>query len=252
LASPSTLDDMAISGLDWLVPDWPAPPNIRALSTTRNASRGAAAPDFSRHNANLRDARALLRRFCPEDPVWLIQEHGTAVYDADVVPAAIPTADAAVARVAGRVCAISTADCLPVLLTDHDGSVVAAAHAGWRGMSAGVLEASVAALAVPAHAIMAWLGPAIGPHAFEVGPDVLHAFSAGDADVAACFVATGKQKWHADLYALARLRLARVGVRDVYGGGRCTYSEPGIFYSYRRGGADAARRMLTAIWRTPQ
>jgi purine-nucleoside/S-methyl-5'-thioadenosine phosphorylase / adenosine deaminase len=246
-----SLDDIAASGLDWIVPEWPAPPGIHALSTTRNGAH-AAPVDFSRHNARIGDAHALLRRFCPEDPVRLMQEHGTAIYNADVVPAAMPRADAAIARLPGRVCAVTSADCLPVLLTDRVGSVVAAAHAGWRGLSAGVLERCIAALGVPAHTLMAWLGPAIGPQAFEVGPDVLHAFCTVDPDAAGCFVATGKQKWNADLYALARLRLARIGVHDVHGGGHCTYSESTLFYSYRRGAADAACRMLTAIWRTPR
>jgi YfiH family protein len=242
---------LSAAGLDWIVPDWPAPAHVHALSTTRGGApdRGA---DFSRHNADVADARALLRRFVPDDPIWLIQQHGTTVHDADTATIAPPAADAMVAHRTNRVCAVSSADCLPVLFVDRAGNVVAAAHAGWRGLSAGVLEASVTAMGVEPRDVLSWLGPAIGPRAFEVGPDVLRAFCDRDPDAAACFVPTGPQKWHADLYALARRRLAHAGVTDVYGGGHCTFSEPASFYSYRRGGADAARRMVTAIWRSPR
>src|SRR5262249_8723310 len=158
-------------------------------------------------------------------------------------------ADGAVARTANNVCAVLTADCLPVLFTDREGAVVAVAHAGWRGLAAGVLEAAVDAMRVAPPSIMAWLRPAIGPRAFEVGADVFAAFCADDPGASACFTATRPAKWNADLYALARRRLMRAGVTAVYGGGSCTLNERELFYSYRRGGAEASRRMATLVWR---
>jgi YfiH family protein len=169
-----------------------------------------------------------------------------------------PQADAAVARKAGSVCVVMAADCMPVLLADDAGSVVAAAHAGWRGLSAGVIEATVgemrapmraamrAATRVPAAGIMAWLGPAIGPRVYEVGEEVRAAFLERDAAAAAAFVATRPGHWLLDLYAIARQRLAKLGVERVYGGGLCTYSDPARFYSYRRDGASG--RMAALIW----
>ena len=165
------------------------------------------------------------------------------------MPAAAPRADGAVARGAGNVCAVLTGDCLPVLYSSRDGSVVAAAHAGWRGLAAGVLEAAVDAMRVDPETVLAWLGPAIGPEAFEVGADVYTTFNAQGRAMDVCFKPTRAGKWHADLYALARYRLARAGVHTVYGGGRCTFTERDAFYSYRRADADAARRMATVIWR---
>jgi len=176
--------------------------------------------------------------------------HGAAIVSADESHGRAPAADGAVSRVDGKVCAVLTADCLPVLLTDRRGTVVSAAHAGWRGLASGVLESAVRSTQAEPADLLAWLGPAIGPSAFEVGADVHAAFCARDAAAAACFVATRDGKWHADLYALARRALARAGVdaSAIHGGGRCTYSEPASFYSYRRGGPDAKGRMATLIW----
>ena len=158
-------------------------------------------------------------------------------------------ADAAVARGSGTVCAVLTADCVPVLFTDLAGSVVAAAHAGWRGLAAGVLEATLAAMRVEPSEVLVWLGPAIGPRAFEVGADVLAAHAATDSGASACFTPFRSGKWLADLYGLARRRLARAGVTAVCGGDRCTFTESAVFHSYRRDGAAAAGRMATLIWR---
>jgi polyphenol oxidase len=240
---------IAAAELDWIVPEWPAPSNVHALSTTRH--RGPRREiDFSPRNPDVAQARSDLRRFVPREPVWLAQVHGTAIASADALPVAAPQADGAVARNAGNVCAILTGDCMPVLCTSRDGSVVAAAHAGWRGLAAGVLEAAVAAMRVDPAEVLAWLGPAIGPEAFEVGVDVHEIFTTLDPATDACFKPVRSGKWHADLYALARVRLARIGVHAVYGGGRCTFTEQDAFHSYRRGGVDAARRMATVIWRT--
>jgi YfiH family protein len=242
---------LAAAGLDWIVPDWPAPARVCALSTTRNGRAGAKF-DPARNHPQCEVALTELRRWVPTDPVWLAQEHGVAICDVDAARTIgqrnPPIADGAVARATGTVCAVLSADCLPVLFTDRTGSVVAAAHAGWRGLAAGVLEAALAAMGTPAANVLAWLGPAIGPQAFEVGADVLTAHCAGDPDAAGCFAPQRPGKWLADLYALARRRLGRAGVVAIHGGGRCTFNEPGAFYSYRRDGAAAAGRMATLIW----
>jgi YfiH family protein len=191
--------------------------------------------------------------------VWLRQVHGAAIADLDAAYGGF-AADGSVTRTPGTVCAVLTADCLPVLLADRDSRVVAAVHAGWRGLAAGVIEAAVAELRIDPASVLAWLGPAIGPRAFEVGSEVVAAFCDPDPGAAECFVPSTKMstnmntkmsadvKWHADLYALARRKLARAGVSAVYGGGRCTLSESECFHSYRRDGAGANGRMATMIW----
>ena len=241
---------LAAAGLDWIVPDWPAPPRVHALSTTRNGRHGGEFDLSSRH----RTAEAAwieLGRWLPAAPVRLAQVHGTTMCDADAMRApSSPQADGAVARGVGIACVVRSADCLPVLFTNRDGSVVAAAHAGWRGLAAGVLEAAVAALRVEPADVLVWLGPAIGPRAYEVGADVFAACCAADPGAAACFSAQHPGKWHADLYALAKRRLTHAGVASIHGGGRCTFSESSQFHSHRRDGA-AAGRMATAIWIAP-
>lgn len=239
--------------MQFIKPDWPAPANIRALVTTR--AGGASRPPFDSFNlgdhvgdepAAVRENRAALRAFLPAEPKWLRQVHGTAVALADNMnePA---EADAGVAFESGTVCAVLTADCLPVLFCDRDGTRVAAAHAGWRGLADEVLEASVAAMQCdPAH-IMAWLGPAIGPQAFEVGGEVRDAFMRDLPETQTAFVAGRPGKWLADIYELARLRLARAGVSQVYGGGLCTHADAARFYSYRRD--KTTGRMASLIWR---
>lgn len=240
---------------DWIVPDWPAPRGVHALVTTRNGgvSRGAHAS----FNLGLRcgdDAasvaanRAQLRALLPQAPKWLHQVHGAAVADADRLRDEVD-ADASVARAAGTVCAVMIADCMPVLLCDEAGTVVAAAHAGWRGLAGGVLENTVRAMDVPPARLLAWLGPAIGPAAFEVGADVRDAFLAADAGAAAAFAPHAPGKWLADLFALGRRRLAACGVARVYGGGLCTVAGPQRFYSYRRD-RDTGR-MAALVWRAP-
>jgi YfiH family protein len=238
------------AGLDWIVPDWPAATRICALSTTRNGRAGAAF-DAARDQPPFASAREELMRWLPAEPIWLAQVHGTAICDADQarVRAAsdLPVADAAVARVPGVVCVVRSADCLPVLMCDRQGRVVAAAHAGWRGLAAGVLEATLVAMRAAPTDVCVWLGPAIGPRAFEVGADVLDAHCAADPGAAEYFQPLRSGKWFADLYALARRRLARVGVTTIHGGGRCTLTERETFHSYRRDGATAGR-MATLIW----
>ena len=237
---------------DWIEPDWPAPPNVRALITTRagGASRGV----YACLNLGLRSGddsedvarnRASLRQWLPAEPLWLRQVHGTAVAEADIVEDEAE-ADAAVARRPGRVCAVLTADCLPLLLCDEAGTTVAAAHAGWRGLCSGVIEQTLRAMDKPAQSLLAYLGPAIGPAAYEVGAEVRAAFIDADAQADAAFAPGKPGKFYADLYALARQRLAHSGVTKVHGGDYCTCTERERFYSYRRDGATG--RMASLIW----
>jgi YfiH family protein len=180
----------------------------------------------------------------PSEPVWLEQVHGTHIADLDSALSG-PT-DGAVTRRRGVVCAILTADCLPVLLTDRAGTRVGAAHAGWRGLAAGVLSAAVAAMGLPARDLLAWLGPAIGPKAYEVGDEVREAFLARDPATSAAFVANARGRWQADLYSLARRSLAAAGVAAIFGGGFCTATEADRFFSHRR--EAPCGRMATLIW----
>ncbi|NYH99880.1 peptidoglycan editing factor PgeF [Cupriavidus plantarum] len=293
-----------MAGADWIVPDWPAPARVRALSTTRLGGVSAApygladgSPGGLNLGTHVGDApeavatnRARLAARLPAMPQWLEQVHGCAVATADDAPDApdapdatdatdatgatgsatrraagavaqsgpgVPRADASVSATAGHVCAIMTADCLPVLLCDRAGTVVGAAHAGWRGLCAGVIEATIARMAQragePSPQWLAWLGPAIGPSAFEVGAEVREAFLAAaregeHAAVDAAFrpVAGSPGKYLADLYALARTRLHRAGCVDVYGGDTCTVTDAERFFSYRRDGVTG--RMATLVW----
>ena len=257
---------------EWIVPDWPVPQNVRAFVTTR--AGGVSAAPYDGFNLGTRcgdDAvavrvnRAQLRASLPSEPFWLLQVHGARALDAarvgasdvvhevepDVVPEvdpdADPEADASYTRATGIVCAVLVADCMPVLLANQSGTAVAVAHAGWRGMSSGVIEAALAGMDEVPRNVVAWLGPAIGPAQFEVGDDVLQAFGQQDAGAAAAFKPyPGRSgKWLCDLYALARRRLAALGVSAVYGGGYCTVNES-RFYSYRRDRQTG--RMGAFIW----
>jgi len=169
----------------------------------------------------------------PGEPCWLNQVHGVNVIAADHYESP-PDADASVGGKIGDVCVVRTADCLPVLICATDGTEIAAAHAGWRGLAAGVLEATVAGMAHAPRDLLVWMGPAISQPAFEVGAEVRDAFAARDPGAAGCFVANSRGRWQADLYELARRRLSALGVTGLYGGGFCTFSDPGRFFSYRR------------------
>ena len=246
------------ANLDWIVPDWPAPPNVGALVTTRTGgvSAGAyATMNLGRRSGDDAAAIAANRRrfesFLPAAPVWLEQVHGATVAVVDrALPAGhVPVADAAVTRERGVVCAVQVADCLPVLVADRGGTAVGVAHAGWRGLAAGVIEATVGALrafGIAPGELVAWLGPAIGATAFEVGADARDAFCRADPGAAAAFAAIRDGKWHADLPGLARRRLAQCGVTRVDGGGFCTFNDRTRFYSYRR--ERETGRMAAAIW----
>lgn len=242
---------------DWIVPDWPVAAAVRALFTTRSGgvssgswgagpglgggmNLGTAAGD--RPQDVLRN-REILQSYLPAPPRWLALEHGARVTDAASVGTGSPAAsnvvaDAAVTASAGVVCCVTVADCLPVFLADTQGRAVAVAHAGWRGLAAGVLQACVAALRArvgePDPELVAFLGPCIGPGAFEVGPDVLEAMRAGLPDARSAFRPMASGKFLADLPALARQALAQQGVDRVLGGRWCTVSDPGRFYSFRR------------------
>jgi hypothetical protein len=241
--------------MQFLKPDWPVPASVHTLATTR--AGGVSPPPYEGLNladhvgddvAAVARNRALLRAMLPAEPKWLKQVHGAIVARADEMDTPVE-ADASVAFDPGVVCAVLTADCLPVLFCDRAGTRVAAAHAGWRGLAAGVLEASVAAMQCSPAEILAWLGPAIGPQAFEVGEEVREAFVRDLPAASAAFVPGQPGKWLADIYALARLRLARAGVNAVYGGGLCTYTDAARFYSFRRD--KTTGRMASLIWLEP-
>lgn len=240
--------------VDWITPNWPAPANVRAVSTTRAGGMSEAA--YASLNLGLHvgdeDVTVQLNRrvlaeaeALPSTPVWLEQVHGVKVVDVSRPLSGTVQADASVSLATGRVCAIMTADCLPLLFTNTAGTAVAAAHAGWRGLAAGVLPATIAAMRCPTTDILAWLGPAIGPQAFEVGHDVRDVFLKKDAGSAECFKPQG-ERWLADIYALARRQLRSLGVGGIYGGEYCTYSDAARFFSYRRDGV--CGRMASLIW----
>jgi purine-nucleoside/S-methyl-5'-thioadenosine phosphorylase / adenosine deaminase len=274
------------------VPEWPVPSRVKSFSTTRQ--QGVSLPPFASLNlaAHVGDdpARVVTNRqwlveqaVLPAEPQWLNQVHGKRVMNLDVAQrvfstdagqtvdqtiaqavgqtegsiismAGLAEADASISAAAGTVCAVLTADCLPVLFCDRSGEQVAAAHAGWRGLANGVLEATVDAFNAPTEHIMAWLGPAIGPRAFEVGDEVRQVFCDANAVATEAFLRVAQpsavqgeeQKWWADIYHLARQRLLACGVNAIYGGDRCSYHEPADFFSYRRDGATG--RMASLIW----
>jgi len=242
---------------EWIVPDWPAPPRVRAFVTTR--AGGVSAGDYASLNLggssgdeeeNVARNRRIVRGYLPGDPVYLAQVHGTDVVDLDApLPHGRPRADAAATSSPGRVAVVLTADCLPVFLADRRGSRVAVAHAGWRGLAAGVIERTLGALRTEPHDVVAWMGPAIGPQAFEVGPEVKGAFESAQPAASSAFVSHKPGKYLADLYSLARQRLARAGVESIHGGGFCTYTDTGRLFSYRR--VQRSGRMGAFIWMEP-
>ncbi|KFN51247.1 peptidoglycan editing factor PgeF [Arenimonas composti] len=250
----------------WLVADWPAPPGVQGLATLRHGA-GVSPPPFDDFSFGLRSGDAPANVFrhrrmlaalagLPSPPHWLQQVHGTDVVRfetaaaADTPAEAEPVADAAVTSTPGVVLAVLSADCLPVLLAARDGSEVGAAHCSWRNLAAGMIEATLAAMRTPATELLAWLGPAAGPRAYEVGADVYAAFVEPDAGAATAFVPTRPGHWLVDLYALARRRLAAAGVPAVHGGDRCTISEPERFHSFRRDGRSG--RLASLVWIDPR
>lgn len=237
-----------------LRPEWPPVEHVGAAMTLRAGGLSPAPFDSNNLGLYVGDARAADNRrqlaaalALPAEPLWLRQVHGTACPPAQAL-APEAEADATWSERPGQVLAVQTADCLPVLFAAAGGRAVAAAHAGWRGLLDGVLENTLAAMPVAAADVHCWLGAAIGPCCFEVGDEVRAAFAARGDDVAVAFVETGRGKWLADLYALARGRLHAAGVRSIHGGGLCTACDRERFFSYRRDGGQTGR-MATLIWR---
>lgn len=238
---------------DWIVPDWPAPPRVKAYITTR--AGGVSRAPFEGLNlgdhvgdqlGDVAANRALLNVYLPAEPVWLRQVHGTQVVAADVAEKGAE-GDASYTSTPNTVCAILTADCLPVLICDRNGSKIAAVHAGWRGLSQSVIEHAIAAMRVPPPELLVFLGPAIGPTRYEVGDDVRDVFVNEDESTLTAFLPSSiNGKWFANLYELAQLRLRRLGVDDIYGGDCCTFTDAERFFSYRRDGQTG--RMAALIW----
>ncbi|GAB2915472.1 purine nucleoside phosphorylase YfiH [Rheinheimera gaetbuli] len=237
-----------------LTPDWPAPANVRAVCSTRLGGCSTGAYASLNLGLHVDDDTALVienrRRYqqqakMPTPPVWLEQVHGVRVLSLSGYTASGETADASVTAERGVVATVMTADCLPLLLCDARGTQVATIHAGWRGLCHGIIEATLAHFTIPEH-VMVYLGPAISQRAFEVGPEVRAAFVAHNAEAEAAFVVTDNGKFLADLYLLARQRLQRCGVSQIYGGSFCTYQQTELFFSYRRDGQTG--RMASSIW----
>lgn len=244
----------------FIIPNWPAPANVKALQTTRNGGISPAPYNSLNLGEHVKDNplhvaqnRQLLSQFVPSEPVWLNQVHGVGVIDAANTSCA-PSADASYAMRKNVVCVTMTADCLPILLCDQAGTAVASIHAGWRSLCDGVIEATVKQMPVGSSQLMAWLGPAIGPNAFEVGGEVRAQFMAKDAKAEFAFKKHGdnqeQDKWLANIYKIATQRLNSLGIAQVYGSGQdehwCTFTDKEKFFSFRRDGATG--RMATLIW----
>jgi len=236
----------------WIVPGWPVPRCVRALITTR-AGGSSCGPytglNLGEHVGDdaqaVRQNRDFLRQFVPSEPIWLKQVHGKRVVEAEPQFSG-EEADGSVARAPDRVCAVLSADCLPVLLADVKGTVVGIAHAGWRGLAAGIIENLVRAMGVAPGSLVAFLGPAIGANAYEVGADVFDAFVTQDPRARQGFAASSPGKFLADLGLLARQRIERLGCNNIHGGNLCTYSDAARFYSFRRDGPTG--RMASLVW----
>ncbi|WP_028115975.1 peptidoglycan editing factor PgeF [Ferrimonas senticii] len=243
----------------WLRPDWPAPSNVLALSTTRFGGRSIAAfrglnlgDHVGDHPELVAANRAIVQQRLPADAQiqWLSQVHGTTVLNLPLSEAAAaPEADASYSNQPQQFCAVMTADCLPLLLCDVAGREVAAVHAGWRGLCDGIIEQAVTGFSADANQLLAWLGPAIGPSCFEVGAEVRQAFIDKQAAAASAFTRQHNGKYLADIYALARRRLQAIGVSQIYGGDLCTVSDPSRFYSYRRSGTTGRQASLIGLLR---
>ena len=249
----------------WITPEWPAPVTVRALSSFRHG--GVSAPPYESLNlgdhvgdkpSNVAENRRRLAAAAglPAAPKWLTQVHGRNVADLDAAPSAgaaggvLGAADACFSRQPRRVCAILTADCLPILLAADSGDLVAAAHAGWRGLAGGVIETLVTAVPAPPAKLMAWLGPAIGPRHFEVGAEVRETLLQNDAGAAAAFTPNARGRFMADLGTLARRRLEALGIDRIFGGGQCTFADGDRYFSHRRDGTTG--RQATLIWLDPR
>lgn len=249
--------------MEWLTPDWPAANNIRALCTLKRGgySRGSyQGLNLATHVGDEPSAVNINRRLLvsnlnlPSEPRWLNQVHGTKVATKDSMPLREPEADASISSAIDEVCVVLTADCLPILLCNVQGTKVGAVHAGWKGLASGVIESTVKHLRCPPETIMAWLGPAIGPDAFEVGRDVVDIFKKTNTNIKKAFKKMNASTWKANIYLLARMRLEALGITQIFGGEFCTYTETDRFYSARRANhqhKSSTGRMASLIWRTP-
>jgi polyphenol oxidase len=226
--------------MKYIKPDWPAPSPIKAYTTVRTGW-GANNPDYMKESRDLESLLSL-----PEQPIWIKQKH-TAIAIEAALKNKEQIADATYTSQCNRICIVLTADCLPILICNQQGTHVAAIHAGWRGLASGIIEATVQALQQPAQELLVWLGPAIGPQKFEVGRDVYDAFTHQSTESATAFTAYTEGKWLADLYALARIRLKWQGISQIYGGHFCTYTQEDLFFSYRRD-KGITGRMASLIW----
>lgn len=243
-----------LSNCNWITPNWPIPSHVKALTTLR--SGGVSLTPFDSFNLAMHvgDAptavlqnRDILQKSAklPTKPLWLKQVHGIEVVTAeDFSSEETPEADAAIAFHPNQICTVLTADCLPILLCDQKGSKIGAVHAGWKGLAQGVIEATVEKLSPNPENLLAWLGPAIGPESFEVREEVHSVFS--QVDERKAFRPFGQEAWLLDIYYLAKLRLMRLGIKQIFGGGYCTYRESDRFYSFRRD--KITGRMATLIW----
>jgi YfiH family protein len=236
---------------NFILPNWPAPKNVHALQTNRDGGVSYAPYDSFNLGRHVKDNpmyvaqnRQMLSQFLPSEPVWLNQVHGINVVDAAQTDC-VPNADASYTNRKNVVCVTMTADCLPILVCDTAGTIVASIHAGWRSLCDGVIEATIAKLPAKPENLMAWLGPAIGPNAFEVGAEVRAQFMAKDAKSESAFKPKG-DKYLADIYQIATQCLNNLGVTQIYGGGECTYTDEKRFFSFRRDGATG--RMASLIW----
>lgn len=236
-------------------PDWPAPYQVNAHMTLRGEGYSLSPYDYFNLATHVGDdpAHVKLNReklandlSLPTEPLWLDQQHTTVVVSADRSYSEIPVADASYSVLPDHVCAVMTADCIPLLICDQQGTQVAAIHAGWRGLADGVIAATLEKLSAKRSDLLVWLGAAIGREAFEVGVEVIEAFTSQSSGLEEHFVVKTEGKFLGDLYAIARYQLSALGVHHVYGGNRCTYSEPTYFYSYRRDGTTG--RMASLIW----
>lgn len=247
MSEPDALESQLI------FPDWPAPANIRAISTTRLG--GVSHSPWHQMNLaihvgddprDVQQNRDILMNMAqlPQEPMWLQQVHGCDVFDANNPVS--KECDASVSRRCGEICVVMTADCLPLLMTNRQGTVVAAVHAGWKGLASGVIERAIDSMACDAKDILVWLGPAIGPNHFEVGEDVYAAFVDKNTAANSAFVSVSDGKWLCNLYRLARQCLSAYGILSVTGGDLCTYSDAERFFSYRRDGVTG--RMASLIW----
>lgn len=239
------------ANIDWLIPDWPAAENVRAGTTLRDkgVSHGAyASLNLAMHVGDdpSRVINNRQRLDLPYEPVWLEQVHSNVVVDVARHKGNVPKADASYSTAKHQPCVVMTADCLPLLVTDSEASCVAAIHAGWRGLANGIIETTLKALPVNNSNLLVWLGPAIGPHAYEVGADVRQAFVQQDAKAQQAFIQTDDSHWLMDIYQLASQRLLASGVTRIFGGEYCTYTDSEMFYSYRRD--NVTGRMASIIW----